>query len=185
MNRTRTRTLAASAAVLATAVGLAAPASAAPAKKDGRDPQTVALVASIASTYGVYDKDLDRAYADGFQQAGECEADPAGSGAKGIAFVDWQQVVDGFDPAHPAVLRYRTDDHGRYRLVGAEFLVFDADQDASTVEPLRFGSVPLNGPLRLDGDGPLVYELPVWAWKHEVAGTFADWNAQVSCPDLH
>jgi hypothetical protein len=31
---------------------------------------------------------------------------------------------------------------------------------------------------------PAFYELHVWAWKTNPAGTFADWNPTVSCDDF-
>ena len=106
------------------------------------------------------------------------------TGAMGVHFINPSLVGDAtLDPARPEALIYETR-NGATRLVGVEFIVlFDVWHDTHSLqEPptldgqlLHFNESPNRFGL------PAFYELHVWAWRDNPLGTFADWNARVSC----
>ena len=119
----------------------------------------------------------------GYGPALGCVSGPL-TGAMGLHFINPALVGDAaLDPAHPEALIYETRD-GATRLVGVEFIVlFDiwhathGLDDPPTLEGqlLHFNETPNRFGL------PAFYELHVWAWRNNPLGTFADWNARVSC----
>jgi hypothetical protein len=87
------------------------------------------------------------------------------------------------DPRKPQILLYEPLPNGRVRLTGADFLV-----DAASWDALHPQDPPqLGGQLFHFFDSPNrfalkpFYTLHVWAWKDSPTGTFANWNANVSC----
>ncbi|WP_329275937.1 hypothetical protein [Streptomyces sp. NBC_01451] len=73
---------------------------------------------------------------------------------------------------------------GSRRLVAAEWIVVDKDQDVKTDDdrPSLFG-MPFDGPMPGHVEGmPVHYDLHVWLWKKNPKGTFARWNPTVTCP---
>ena len=65
-----------------------------------------------------------------------------------------------------------------------EYFTVDADQDLATDDdrPTLFG-VPFDGPmLGHTPEMPIHYDLHVWLYRHNPAGTFAMWNPRVRCP---
>ncbi|MFC7497435.1 MULTISPECIES: hypothetical protein [unclassified Nocardioides] len=128
-----------------------------------------------------------RAKADGYallrDAAGiACIDDPAGG--MGVHLVDGDAVADGRARAgHPEALVYEPTAHGK-RLVAVEYVVFRSDWRAKhpTGRPRLFGR-----PFHFVGADnryglPPFYELHLWAWKHNPAGLFDDWNPRVHCP---
>jgi hypothetical protein len=79
---------------------------------------------------------------------------------------------------------YEPRDNGRLRLVALEYIVFKEAWRAShpTGKPKlkghRFTLVPAGNRYGI----PAFYELHLWAWKHNPAGRFADYNPEVNCP---
>lgn len=111
-----------------------------------------------------------------------CIDDPAGG--MGIHYAKGSLVVDGeVAAATPEVLVYEPQENGRLRLVAVEYLVFQADWDAThNGSPELFGeqfeAVGAENRYGL----PAFYELHAWLWKHNPNGTFGqDWNPNVSC----
>jgi hypothetical protein len=106
------------------------------------------------------------------------------TGAMGVHFINPSLVGDAtLDPARPEALIYETR-NGATRLVGVEFIVlFDVWHDTHSLQDpptldgqlLHFNESPNRFGL------PAFYELHVWAWRDNPLGTFADWNARVSC----
>ena len=119
----------------------------------------------------------------GYGPALGCVSGPL-TGAMGVHFINPSLVGDAtLDPAQPEALIYESR-NGETRLVGVEFIVlFDVWHDTHSLQDpptldgqlLHFNESPNRFGL------PAFYELHVWAWRDNPLGTFADWNARVSC----
>ncbi len=130
-------------------------------------------------------RDVDAARAAGYATTGECAEDPK-YGGMGIHYTNPERIADGkLDVTKPEILVYQPDRRGRLRLGAVEYFQADADQDLATDEdrPWLFG-MPFDGPMLGHDDGmPIHYDLHVWLYRHNPAGTFAMWNPNVRCPD--
>jgi hypothetical protein len=141
--------------------------------------ETRAALAQLRAATARY-HDLDTALAEGFVQGTQCVSNPDGPGAMGVHYVDMARLTTGFETTRPEVLIYEPQENGRMRLVGVEYVVLDADQDASTLEQHAFpGGVGFHAPHA--GTAPVAYTLHAYVWKHNPAGTFADYNPRNSC----
>ena len=129
-------------------------------------------------------KNINVALADGFVQGTPCVSGPD-FGAMGVHFVMSARINGGVLAAdQPEALIYEPQPGGAFRLVGVEFIVL-ADVWAT--------QHPNSGPPALEGQLlnfieapnryglPAFYELHVWAWEQNPVGSFADWNAHVTC----
>ena len=119
------------------------------------------------------------AIADGYHPSELCAASP--DGAMGMHYVNPARL-GSLDPERPAVLLYAAGP-SRPRLVGVEYFQADADQDLTTDgdRPSMFGQA-FDGPMPGHEPGmPVHYDLHVWLWAHNPAGTFAPWNPALSC----
>ena len=103
-----------------------------------------------------------------------CVADST-MGGMGHHLIDRQLVDDKLEIERPEMLIYAPSGEGKVELVGVEYIV-----------PYRF--LPsTEKPPRLFGqelkryDQYNYWELHVWAWRHNAAGLFADWNPAVKC----
>jgi hypothetical protein len=104
------------------------------------------------------------------------------SGGMGVHFINMGTISPMPDPSTPQVVIYEPEGD-RLRLVAAEWFI----PLATGVEehPQIFGQ-PFNGPM--EGHQPLMpkelhhYDLHVWLWKHNPAGTFAGTNPDIRCP---
>jgi hypothetical protein len=110
--------------------------------------------------------------------------DQTGEGAMGQHYVNGALVGDGaIDPLRPEALVYEPKRSGSgYRLVGVEYVVFQADWDAlHGSRPSLFGRefalVEAGNRYGL----PAFYELHAWIWRPNPSGIFNDWNPKVSC----
>ena len=130
---------------------------------------------------------LDQATAAGYglftdAQGIACIDNPAGG--MGIHYVRGDLVGDGEVEARtPEAMIYEPTPDGGMRLVGVEYVVFQEDWHAHHQgDPSLFGT----GFTAVGADNrygiPPFYELHVWAWKTNPAGTFEDWNPTVRCP---
>ena len=181
-----------------------APASAPAAAVAGPEP-TLDELRSITERY----RDVNVALADGYVRdpANSCEtADMAGlkrsDGAMGIHYVHMERLgitappnprVDGngthTDFRTPAVLIYEPQADGSMELVAVENLVFlKAWEAAGHKEPPTYLGHAFNRMV----DDPATevdeahhfmphYDLHVWAYRKNPAGTFSQWNPAVSC----
>jgi hypothetical protein len=103
-------------------------------------------------------------------------------GGMGVHFINLQHIGPTLDPAKPQVLIYEPQGN-RLRLAAAEWFV--PTEVAGATRPAIFGQ-QLQGPM--EGHEPLQpkglhhYDLHVWLWKHNAAGTFSPTNPAVKCP---
>lgn len=122
---------------------------------------------------------VDAARDAGFEQFGECMS--SAQGGQGIHFTVGDRIGDPtLDPLAPEALMYERRSDGTLRLVGAEFIVFQAawHDTGAAAAPALFGrEFSLNTTLL---DEPF-YALHVWAWQHNPLGIFANWNPLVGC----
>ena len=141
------------------------------------------LIAKVRAATERY-KDVNVALAEGFVPATPCVSGPD-FGAMGVHFLLPSRLASGVLSAdQPQALIYEPQPGGSLRLVAVEFIVL-----AGTWEKLHHGSGPpaLDGHLMNFVDAPnrfgldAFYELHVWAWQRNPVGSFADWNAHVSC----
>ena len=137
-----------------------------------------AQLAAVRASTAQYHR-VETALADGYRAAAECVASP--DGVMGVHYVHPDRLTS-IDPQRPAMLLYVPGPDGP-RLAGVEYFQADADQDLSTDDdrPALFGH-PFDGPMPGHSAGmPAHYDLHVWLWAHNPAGTFAPWNPALSC----
>ena len=170
----RTRVAAALTAAAVTALTLPASAvSAAPGAHD-RD-EARGGVAKLRQAMKPY-TDVSAAVAAGYVSAGHCVESPMGG--MGVHYIN-TSLLGALDPTKPPILLYSEDG----RLLAAEYLVPDADQDLATDDdrPSIFGQ-PLEGPMPGHEPGmPVHYDLHIWTHEANPDGVFATWNPKVDC----
>ncbi len=170
-------------AALALAVGTA-PAAAGPAPGHGTDwvpGSALQPYRSIAQPYKFTAPAGYGAITD--NQGISCIADPAGTGAMGIHYVNPGVLLDGqIDRARPEAFVYAPDGAGK--LVALEYIVFKADWDATHSSPPElFPGHPFmttGAPNRFDL--PAFYSQHVWIGRGNPNGNLAMWNPAVHCP---
>ena len=125
---------------------------------------------------------VNAATAAGYAQFLGCVSGPD-HGAMGIHYLNGALVGDGeIDAAHPEALIYEPGVDGQLRLVGVEYIVIASQWLAnhSTPPVLEGQSFQfVDSPNRYNV--PAIFELHVWAWRDNPAGSFVDWNNHVSC----
>ena len=96
-------------------------------------------------------------------------------GAMGIHYVNGALIEDGtVDIARPEAVMYEPQADGTMELVAVEYITtkgpanLDGHLLSFANSPNRYGLPPF-------------FELHVWAWRDNPAGTFADMNPNVSC----
>jgi hypothetical protein len=167
---------------LIVAASLMAVALVGPATADAERGSPAAARAATAK----YHK-LQTAIADGYGRLVDAQGiaciDNPGVGGMGIHYVSDALVGDAAVKATtPEALVYEPRKNGRLRLVALEYVVFQSAWDQAHKKPpklfgQRFELIPAGNRYGL----PAFYELHAWAWKHNPAGFFEDWNARVSC----
>ncbi len=105
-------------------------------------------------------------------------------GAMGLHYINMDLVGDGeINPYKPEIILFEPLPNGKFRVTGADYLVDAATWDSNHPE----GPPELFGQLFQFFDEPnrfhlhSFYTLHVWAWKDNPAGTFSNWNPNVSC----
>jgi hypothetical protein len=121
--------------------------------------------------------DVSVAIADGYTPTEDCVASP--SGGMGYHYVNFAEAMNpASSPTKPDVLLYAPSPSGP-RLVGVEWIVFDADQDMATVEHHSVLGQAFNGPMT--HGLPVHYDLHAWVWQANPEGVFEDFNPTVRC----
>jgi hypothetical protein len=117
--------------------------------------------------------DVAVAVAEGYASAG-CVTSLDG-GAMGVRYVNAAYLKDrNVDIKRPQAVLYEPLPDGKLALVGVQYITFNspASLDGQTFgfvgKPNNYGLEPF-------------YELPVWAWKVNLRGAFAEMNSSVSC----
>jgi hypothetical protein len=185
------RSLALAAAIAAVALGaLSQPAGAHGGPHDGTasragqlPPDTREQLREVRRATWAF-RDVDAAKAAGYAPAPECADDPK-YGGMGIHYANQKLIADGkLDITRPEILVYQPAADGGRRLGAVEYFQVDGNQDLATADdrPSLFG-LPFDGPMLGHEPGmPIHYDLHVWLYKHNPAGTFAMWNPRVQCP---
>lgn len=118
-------------------------------------------------------KDVSVAVSEGYGPI-PCASGISG-GAMGIHYVNPDYLKDDvIDVARPEAVMYEPMPDGQLQLVAVEYIAFKGPAELQghlfnfVGAPNRYGLDPF-------------FELHVWAWKENPAGTFADMNPDVSC----
>jgi hypothetical protein len=125
---------------------------------------------------------VDAAVAAGYVPDGfGCISDPA-LGAMGIHYINLEIDADpAIDVEKPELLLYEPDKHGKLKLVGVEYEVFQADwHNAGNVAPPKLFGTEFEAMI-FPGLDPL-YGLHVWLWRHNPENMIQAFNRNVSCP---
>lgn len=127
--------------------------------------------------------DVNAATDAGYRPAFGCVAQP-GQGGMGIHYLHDSYPGDALlDPLKPEALMYEPDSHGKLRLVGVEYIVFQDSWDALHPQPPMLFGHPFHLVRAPNRYGvPAFYELHLWVWKQNRNGIFNDWNPAVRCP---
>jgi len=159
-------------------LGLAALALAGTAPAETRAPKLSPELAGLRDQLAKY-RDPVAAVRDGYFSTLGCVHYP--SGGMGVHFLNPALISPEVDPARPQILVYEPVGD-RLELVAAEWFVPLATGVAE--RPSLLGQ-PFDGPM--EGHEPLMpqalhhYDLHVWLFKENPAGTFAATNPAVSC----
>jgi hypothetical protein len=125
---------------------------------------------------------VEQALKDGYVGDPFCVSSPAGG--MGYHYVNEELMADdALDPARPEILVYAPKANGSLELVAVEYWKRDADGSLLTSgdRPSLFGQ-PFDGPM--PGHTPTMpvhYDLHVWIYEDNPAGTFTAFNPDVSC----
>ena len=158
----------ASIAACLTALAIAAPVMAA-------SPVGAQLAQLRAATEKYHDVSV--AIADGYTPTEDCVSSPAGG--MGYHYVNFAEAMNpASSPTRPDVLLYAPSPSGP-RLVGVEWIVFDADQDMATVEHHSVLGQAFHGPMT--HGLPVHYDLHAWIWQANPQGLFEDFNPNIRC----
>jgi hypothetical protein len=79
----------------------------------------------------------------------------------------------------PEVLLYAPRPNGGVKLVGVEWLKFDADGNDKTVETINVVGQRMEGPMT--HGLPLHYDLHAYIWQGNPDGVFSTFNRNISC----
>jgi hypothetical protein len=154
-----------------------------------------ALTPELAEARAALDKYRDPILAvhDGYLSSVACIEYPDGGaegamrylpGGMGVHFLNLSFVGGALDPDKPQVLIYQPVGD-KLELVAAEWFV---PAEAVAAERPKIFDMELEGPM--EGHKPLMpegmhhYDLHVWLWKTNPAGTFSPTNAAVTCPKI-
>jgi hypothetical protein len=127
---------------------------------------------------------LEQAQKAGYTAQSACVVNfTGGPGVMGIHLTNTALRADpALDPFEPEMLLYIPDEHGKLRLTGIEYFVWEADwqrvNGANAAPPTMFGQTFDRGTHGL----PPHYELHVWFWAENPAGLFDLWNTTLACP---
>lgn len=109
-----------------------------------------------------------------------------GMGGMGVHYRNLARMQSGtLDPVRPQALVYQRTSDGRLQLGAVEYVVFQADWDATHSAPRSLFGQSF---MLMTADNrfglPQFYQLHAWIWKANPSGTFIMWNPDVACaPD--
>ena len=145
----------------------------------GNQTELVQIVKNATKQY----EDVNNATAAGYGAFLGCVSG-TDHGAMGVHYVNGTLIANNqLDATQPQALIYEPMPGGKFRLVGAEFIVYAAPWLAANnnVPPALDGQVfnYVGSPNRFNIDA--FFELHVWAWKDNPLGSYVDWNNDVTC----
>jgi hypothetical protein len=115
-----------------------------------------------------------------------CIADPEGSGAMGVHWLNPDLLMDGkIEPSHPEAFVYAVGANGHRHLVALEYIVIADVWDAAhnNEAPELFPGHPfMETQVGNRFDLPRFYSQHVWIGKANPLGNLAMWNPTVICP---
>jgi hypothetical protein len=120
--------------------------------------------------------DVNAAIAAGYVPFYVCTEQP-GVGTMGQHYVNLSLAgTPEVDPLQPEALVYAPTRSGGLRLVAVEYVTFDTSSQPYVLgQPMLFRAAGNRYGL------PDFYERHAWLWQGNPAGTFADWNPDISC----
>jgi hypothetical protein len=127
-------------------------------------------------------KDVTVAQAEGYAlQFGCVSGDSAG--AMGLHYVNGALVGGGvLDATKPQIVIYEAQPNGSLKLIGADYLLFQAAWDANNSAPPQLMGQAFHLFESPNQFGlPAFYTLHVWAWKDNPNGAFVNWHPNVRC----
>jgi len=149
-------------------------------ESSSRQKNTGALVKAVREATERF-RNVQAAEAEGYGLMFGCVTGPD-SGAMGLHYVNLSLVDGQVDASQPEIVIYEPAPDGHLRLIGADFIVYAADWDAThTGAPALMGQLfhLFEAPNRFGL--PAFYTLHVWAWKDNPNGMFVNWHPKVSC----
>jgi hypothetical protein len=127
-------------------------------------------------------QDVKVAEAEGYALQFGCVSGES-AGAMGLHYINGDLVNKGvLDATHPQIVIYEATPSGDLRLIGADYLLFQAAWDAHNPAPPQLMGQAFHlfeAPNRFGL--PSFYTLHVWAWKDNPNGAFVNWHPNVSC----
>lgn len=154
--------------------------AASPSRADaGGDKATLQHIRQISGRY----HSIAQAESAGFVADEVCVSAP-GLGGMGYHYINIPRIDRTLDVDHPEILLFASKPGGGHKLTGVEYVVVDADQNLATSgdRPVLAGHL-FDGPMPGHFPGmPVHYDLHVWAWADNPAGSFATWNPAITCP---
>jgi hypothetical protein len=115
--------------------------------------------------------------------------DNPGTGGMGVHYANGSLIFnpDGtpntdLDPVHPEALVYAPNATGQLKLAALEYVVFQADWDAThSSRPSLFGREFDLTPFPNRFGIPAFYSLHAWVWEPNSDGMLQPWNPRVHC----
>ncbi len=113
----------------------------------------------------------------------ECISSFNNTGSMGFHYINGGLLDADVDVAHPEVLVYAPDKHGKRKLVALEYVVFQGDWIAKHGDtmPELFGEMFMATGAPNRYAIPAFFSLHVWLYQDNPAGLFAPFNPSVSC----
>jgi hypothetical protein len=141
------------------------------------------LIAKVRAATARY-VDINVALSEGFVAATPCVSEPS-NGAMGVHLVLPARIGAGtLDAEQPEALIYEPMADGKMRFVGLEYIVLESVWSANHPG----GGAPALAGNLLNYVGapnryglPAFYEMHIWAWQSNPAGSYSDWNTRVTC----
>ena len=127
-------------------------------------------------------QDVSSAEAEGYALQFGCVTGDT-EGAMGLHYINGDLVGAGnLDVSKPQIVIYEPTTSGKLKLIGADYLLFQAAWDANHSAPPQLMGQAFHLFTSPNQFGlPAFYTLHVWAWKENPNGAFVNWHPNVSC----
>jgi hypothetical protein len=127
-------------------------------------------------------QDVSSAEAEGYALQFGCVTGDT-EGAMGLHYINGDLVGAGnLEVSRPQIVIYEPTPSGKLKLIGADYLLFQAAWDAAHSAPPQLMGQAFHLFTSPNQFGlPAFYTLHVWAWKENPNGAFVNWHPNVSC----